>query len=99
MCKCKLMPPPLLAHPTPSEAFCDSFVVYSYKMELTLWTIHKPMYIPPLTPAQAIRGQKSTVPQCARSWMRFASSVSRLGNFFCGRIRDSRKSLSKKTNG
>ena len=39
------------------------------------------MYIPPLTPAQAMLGQKSTVPRCAGSWMKFASSVSRLGNF------------------
>ena len=40
------------------------------------------MYIPPLTPAQAMLGQKSTVPRYAGSWMKFASSVSRLGNFW-----------------
>ena len=44
------------------------------------------MYIPPLTPARAMRRQKSKVPRCAGSWMRFASSVSRLGNFFAGEL-------------
>ena len=44
------------------------------------------MYIPPLTPAQAMGARNSTVPRCAGSWMRFASSVSRLGNFFAGEL-------------
>ena len=44
------------------------------------------MYIPPLTPAQAMQGQKSTVPWCAESWMRFAFSVYRLRNFFAGEL-------------
>ena len=44
------------------------------------------MYIPPLTPAQAMQGQKSTVPWCAGSWLRFAFSVYRLRNFFAGEL-------------